>query len=183
MPVTSANPNTPHANQATRNERKRFIMPAVVLGLLGSHMTFILIAITLGTGDPSFAVVPDYYQKGVDYDDRKAMLAESAALGWSVQINPSQSADAIGQRELIVQVRDAEGNAVRGLDMKVDAYHVARASEPVACTCVEVLPGQYVATARISKEGFWQFAIDATAGDQRFVSELRQFVQAAEVNK
>lgn len=183
MPVTSANTTQPESRQAATNQRKRFIMPAVVLGLLGSHMTFILIAITLGTGDPSFAVVPDYYQKGVDYDERKALLAESAELGWSVEVNPSQSADAIGQRELIFSVRDAEGRAVQGLDLKVNAYHVARASQPVAFACVEVLPGQYVATARITREGFWQFAIDATSGEQRFIAELRQFVLATEVGK
>ena len=158
-------------------------MPAVVLGLLGGHMVFIMIAITLATGDPSFAVVPDYYQKGVDYDERKALLTQSAALGWSVEVNASPSADAIGQRELVVQVRDANGQTVQGLDMRVEAYHVARASDPVTLACVEALPGQYVTTSRMSKEGFWQFAIDATLDDQRFVAELRQFVQEAEVNK
>lgn len=158
-------------------------MPVVVLGLLGSHMTFIMIAITLGTGDPSFAVVPDYYQKGVDYDERKALLAASSELDWSVAIDPSPSVDAVGQRELIVSVRDAQGDAVEGLDIAIDAYHVARANEPVALTCIEVLPGQYVGSARLGREGFWQFAIDATVGDQRFIVERRQFVQAAEVTK
>jgi nitrogen fixation protein FixH len=158
-------------------------MPAMVIGLLGGHMIFIFTAITLGTGDPSFAVVPDYYQKGVDYDDRKALLAESAQLGWVVEVVPGESADAIGQRELVVQVRDAEGQAVKGLEMKIDAYHVARASEPVGFVCVEALPGQYVGTSRMTREGFWQFTIDATSGDQRFVAELRQFVRPAGVSK
>lgn len=154
-------------------------MPAVVLGLLGGHMLFIMIAITLATGDPSFAVVPDYYQKGVDYDERKALLTQSAALGWSVEVHAGLTTDAIGQREFIVQVRDAEGQAVHGLDMKIEAYHVARASEPLAFACVEALPGQYVASPRMRKEGFWQFTIDSTINEQRFVAELRQFVQAA----
>lgn len=146
-------------------------------------MVFIMIAITLATGDRSFAVVPDYYEKGVAYDERKALLAESAALGWSVVIGPGEYADAIGQRELVVSVRDAEGQPVQGLDVKVEAYHVARASEPVALKFVEALPGQYVAQARMSKEGFWQFAIDATNDNHRFVAELRQFVQKPGVNK
>ena len=158
-------------------------MPAVVIGLLGGHMIFIFTAITLGTGDPSFAVVPDYYQKGVDYDERKALLAESAKLGWSVEVMPGVSADAIGQRDLVVQVRDAEGQAVKGLDLRIDAYHVARASEPVGFVCVEVLPGQYVGTARMTREGFWQFAIDAASGDQRFIAELRQFVKPVGASK
>ena len=155
-------------------------MPAVVLGLLGCHMLFILIAITLGTGDPSFAVVPDYYQKGVDYDERKALLAESAALGWTVELTPSREADAIGQRELALLVQDAGGQPVRGLALRVHAYHVARAGEPVSMQCVEVLPGQYVGAARLTREGFWQFGIDATFGDERFVADIRRFVTSPE---
>lgn len=155
-------------------------MPAVVLGLLGSHMLFIMIAITLGTGDPSFAVVPDYYQKGVDYDERKALLAESAALGWTVELTPSSEADTVGKRELVLQLKDAGGQPVRGLTLRVHAYHVARASEPLSMECVEVLPGQYVGAARMTREGFWQFGIDATSGDDRFVADIRRFVSSPE---
>lgn len=158
-------------------------MPAVVLGLLGSHMLFILIAITLGTGDPSFAVVPDYYQKGVDYDERKALLASSAELGWVVDVLPGETTDAVGQRELVVQVRNEQGQPVRGLQVQIDAYHVARASEPVRLVCVEVLPGQYIGSARLSREGFWQFSLEATNDDERYIAEQRQFVKAVGVNK
>lgn len=181
--MTNANPTDAQANPPAPSDRRRFIMPAVVLGLLGGHMLFIMIAITLATGDRSFAVVPDYYAKAVDYDEHKALLADSAALGWSVELLPSAQADAIGQRELVVQVRDASGQAVRGLDMHINAYHLARAGEPVVMACVEVLPGQYVGQARFTKEGFWQFALDATVNEQRFVTDIRQFVPAAEVNK
>lgn len=158
-------------------------MPAIVVGLLGGHMVFIFIAITLATGDRSFAVVPDYYQKAVDYDERKALLAKSAELGWSVDLSPSKQADALGQRDVVIQMLDAQGEPVRGLKVRVDAYHVARAGEPVMFECIEVLAGQYVGQAKIGKEGFWQFSIEASSGDQRFVADHRQFVPAAEVRR
>lgn len=158
-------------------------MPAVVFGLLGGHMLFIFIAITLGTGDPSFAVVPDYYEKAVDYDERKALLSSSEALGWAVQLQPSATADSVGQRELVVQVRDKLGEPVQGLSLRVEGYHYARASEPVAFECVEVLPGQYVGEARMAKEGFWQFEVDAIKGEQRFIADQKQFVSAAEATR
>lgn len=154
-------------------------MPAVVLGLLGGHMVFIFTAITLGTGDPSFAVVPDYYEKAVDYDERKALLAQSAELGWAVELTPAGQADAVGQRDLFVRFRDRDGQPIQGLSVQVAGYHVARAKETVTMQCIEVLPGQYVGSARITREGFWQFAIDAESGEQRFVGEVRQFVVAA----
>jgi len=158
-------------------------MPAVVLGLLGGHMIFIFTAITLGTGDPSFAVVPDYYEKAVDYDERKALLAQSARLGWSVRLLPGHEADAVGLRELVVQVRDAEGEPLSGLNVRIYAYHQARASDPIAFECLELLPGQYVGQAKMSREGFWQFAIEASSGEQRFVADQKQFVKAPEAIK
>lgn len=154
-------------------------MPAVVLGLLGGHMVFIFTAITLGTGDPSFAVVPDYYEKAVDYDERKALLAQSAEMGWSIELTPAGQADAAGQRDLFVQFRGRDGQPVRGLSVQVTGYHVARAKQTVTMQCIEVVPGQYVGSARIMREGFWQFAVDAEVGDQRFASEVRQFVTGA----
>lgn len=158
-------------------------MPAVVIGLLGGHMLFIFTAIAIGTGDPSFAVVPDYYQKAVDYDERKALLAQSDKLGWSIDVSPGNEADAIGQRDLIVQLRDASGQPVRDAVMKIDGFHQARASQPIAMMCAEVLPGQYVGKARLTREGFWQFTIDVTAGDERFVAEMTQFLPAVEGNR
>lgn len=181
--MTNAKPEITRNDSVETTSRRRFVMPAVVLGLLGGHMIFIFTAITLGTGDPSFAVVPDYYEKAVDYDDRKALLVQSAALGWSVQLQPSQRADTIGQRELVVQVLDREGEPVHGLTVRVDAYHMARAGDPVGFDCVEVLPGQYMGQSRMNREGFWQFAIEASSEHHRFIADRKQFVRAAEVVK
>ena len=178
-PVTSAEAN--RESSVTASGKRRYFMPAVVLGLLGGHMIFIVTAITLGTGDPSFAVVPDYYSKAVDYDEHKALLAESEALGWSVQLTPADAVDAIGQRELVVQLRDREGQPVHGLTVRVEAYHMARANQLVTLECVEVLPGQYVGQGRLGREGFWQYAVEAVSPSQRFAADVKQYVSAAEV--
>jgi len=142
-------------------------------------MVFILIAITLATGDRSFAVVPDYYQKAVDYDDRKALLAESAELGWQAELTAGERIDALGAREVVVMLRDVEGKPVTDAAVKVSGYHYARAGEPVAFEGVEALPGQYVGQGRVSREGFWQFEIDAQRGEQRFFTTFKQYVAPA----
>ena len=154
-------------------------MPMVVLGLLGGHMVFIMTAITLATGDSSFAVVPDYYQKAVDYDERKALLAESEQLGWRVELTAAEQIDAIGEREVLVMLRDRDDQPVTDAAVQVFGYHYARAGEPVAFESVEVLPGQYVGKARVGREGFWQFEIDVNRGEQRFFTSFKQFVLPA----
>lgn len=160
--------------------RSRWTMPAVVFGLLGGHMVFILIAITLATGDRSFAVVPEYYQKAVAFDDRKAALAASEAMGWSVQLRPATSLSPAGQRELIVQITDTEGKPVTGRSVRLGCYHFSRADEPLAFELIEALPGQYVGADRLSREGFWWFELSVAGGGQPFVAEFKQFVSAAE---
>lgn len=178
--MTNADPIQSVPDARARQSKRRFVMPAVVLGLLGGHMVFIFTAITLGTGDPSFAVVPDYYQKAVDYDERKALLAQSDALGWTVSLTPANNVDAIDRRGLVVQIKDAQGVSVTGLSVRIEAYHLARAGDAVVFECVEALPGQYVGHAQVAREGFWQFSIDASMGEQRFVADVKQFVTAAE---
>ena len=143
-------------------------------------MLFIAIAITLATGDPSFAVVPDYYQKAVGYDDRRAALAASEQLGWSVQLEPAPTADVRGQRDAVVRLNDREGRPVEGASVRIDCYHVSRAADPQTFELIEVLPGQYIGAAKMDREGFWQFDLSATRGDDVFVSDLRQFVRAPE---
>lgn len=154
-------------------------MPLVVLGLLGGHMIFIMTAITLATGDSSFAVVPDYYQKAVDYDERKALLAESEQLGWQIELAAAEQIDAIGEREVVVMLRDRDGQPVTDAAVQVFGYHYARAGDPVAFESVEVLPGQYVGKARVGREGFWQFEVSAERGEERFFSSFKQFVPPA----
>jgi len=172
--------NENNNDQKPGKSAKRFAMPAVVIGLLGGHMVFICVAITLATGDRSFAVVPDYYSKAVDYDQRKAELAASEALGWRVELQPGPTTDVKGERALVVVLRDAEGMAVTDADVRVACYHFARASQPVSFELVELLPGQYSGTAKLGREGFWQFEVIADRGDQRFVSETKQFVREPE---
>lgn len=163
------------------SRRRRFAMPAVVLGLLGGHVVFILLAITLATGDRSFAVVPDYYQKAVAYDDRKAALAVSAALGWRVALEPGAQVTSLGERDVLVRLRDREGAAVSGAQVAVSGYHFSRADEPVSFELAEALPGQYVGRAPLGREGFWWFELTAVRGGEDFFTEFKQFVPAGEV--
>lgn len=177
MPDPPLMPDETHG--APKNTRRFLMMPAIVLGLLGGHVVFVLIAITIATGDRSFAVVPDYYQKAVAHDDRKAELSASAELGWQLELRPADSVDTTGHRGVVVLLRDHEGLPVTGAEVGVSAYHYARASEPIAFELTELLPGQYSGSAAVERAGFWQFELIATRGQQRFISEFKQFVNEA----
>lgn len=156
------------------------IMPGVVAGLLGGHIVFIVIAITLATGDRSFAVVPDYYQKAVDWDAHKADLAASDKLGWTIELRPSTTVDGLGQRDLILAVRNDQGRPLTGATAWVVYYHHARAEEWSELELTEVLPGQYTGPAAMAREGRWEFDVQIERGDERFVAVLQQHVTTKE---
>lgn len=168
------------AQPASVTMRKRLMMPAVVAGLLGGHVLFVVIAITLATSDRSFAVVPDYYQKAVDYDLHKAELAASEQLGWKAELLPGAEVDTRGRRDILVLLHDGSGDPVTNAVIGVSCYHLARAGDPQSFDLVEDMPGRYVGRVRMQREGFWQFELSAERGADKFVADWKQFVYQPE---
>jgi len=156
---------------------KRMVIPGLVAALLGGHIVFIMVAITVATGDRSFAVVPDYYQKAVDFDDRKAALAVSRALGWRYELQLSDSVNGMQERQAIIRLSDADGTPITGAAVSLSCYHYARAGDPMTLELIELLPGQYAGAARMGREGFWQFELSASNAKDVFVGEFKQFVR------
>lgn len=179
--TTASQPTPIDYDRTLRRSGKRFMMPAVVLGLLGGHVVFIVTAITLATGDRSFAVVPDYYQKAVDYDERKAQLAQSQALGWRVELQADDALSTTGERGVTVRLTDREGAQVPGAALSVSCYHLSNAGEPVHFELTEALSGEYVGSSALGREGFWWFEVTAQRNDQRYIHEFKQFLWQAEV--
>jgi len=157
-----------------------FIMPAIVLGFLGGHVIFVISAITIATGDPSFAVVPDYYQKSVDWDAHKAALADSESLGWQVELQPSEQVDQLGQREVVVVLRDRAGKPVVDATVTMELFHRARAGDVIRSQFAEVLPGQYAALLKMPREGRWEFDLHAEQGGQVFIWNAQRDIRRAE---
>lgn len=169
-------PAATHAEPA--RTRARFVMPAVVLGFLGTHMLFIFTAITLAVGDPSFAVVPDYYQKAVDWDEHKAERAASEALDWTVEITPSRTVSIRGERAIEVAVHDARGNPVNGADVSVSVYHHARASKVIESELATTGdPGHYAATLDMRNEGVWNITLRITRDSDSYIQTDKTYVR------
>ena len=78
-------------------------------------------------GDPAALVVePNYYQKGLHFDDEMAQQRLNASLGWHVL--PIVTALPGGGAELRVDVRDAAAQPVTGAVVSVVATHNAIAA-------------------------------------------------------
>jgi hypothetical protein len=63
------------ANPHTRKSR----WPLFVIALLVGHICLMTVAVAIATHDRNGAVIPDYYQKAVNWDRTQAQLRAAAA--------------------------------------------------------------------------------------------------------
>jgi len=173
----------PVAGEVENPGWRRFLMPGLVLAFLGGHMLFIGVAISLAVGRGSIGVIPDYYQKGVEWDQHKAALAESDRLGWEVDILPAREISVRGERELVLEVRDVDGMPVIGAAVNLTMYHHALASDQVQVELVESDPGRYTARPKMRREGIWDFSIEAVRGEERFILVEKKYVLGSDIRE
>ena len=135
--------------------------------LLSLHVAGGAAAIYLATGDPSVAVVPDYHQKALNWDQQIELQRQTADLNWNVQLDAAPGAD---QQALVIQIKDQAGNYVQIQRGQLQLYHHARAGKvlriPVASKAAEPI----VVKDCFSTPGLWQVELDLvdTSG-KRFV--------------
>ena len=121
----------------------------------------------LATGDPSVAVVPDYYQKALDWDEKVRTEAESDKLGYRLLLTPVKYEAGVG---LQGQLLDTNQRPVRIENGVVRFYHHARGSDTTEVSLGLSEGGSLFVENCFSFDGLWQIELEAidTNGD-RFV--------------
>lgn len=133
---------------------------AVVIGVDAAFMT---LAIRTYPGEVS--VTP--YEDGLRYNRRLAQLSAQAQLGW-------RAAAFVGSgRELVADIRGADGQPVRGLTATAQLQRPATESGRLAAILLEVSPGRYRATPAVAS-GAWDVTVVAIDPQgRRFEAERR----------
>ncbi len=162
---TTTNP-TPEFNRiANRNAAIRW--GGLVVGLLTLQVAVGVVAIMLATGDPSAAVLPDYYQKSLDWDDQRKSESVSRELGWNIALVPIP-----GQHGATLQgvLTDADGKPVQIASGTVRMYHYARAADVKTFSIGANSSGVVVAEDCFAADGLWQIDIEVSNDqDEHFV--------------
>lgn len=140
------------------------LWPLALVGLLvagaGANIAFMVIA----TGDPTFAVEPDYYKKAVNWDRTMAQQARNASLGWTVSARVERGDGRVAR--LVTRVTDAAGVPISGAEVSADAFPSARAGHVVPLALAPVGLGEYAAPLPIERPGLWEIRLRVVrAGD------------------
>lgn len=165
------------------NRRAAWRWGALIVGLLGLQVLGGVAAIVLASGDKSVAVVPNYHEKALHWDDEMAAQAASAALGWRCHVDAV--GEASGPTGLRITLTDRQGAPVMVRSGTLRFYHHARAAEvrqlpiPRGKFSSMDLPGCFAAP------GLWQVMLDLQCdnGDRFLHSQELRVAPAGETVK
>jgi nitrogen fixation protein FixH len=165
---------TPSTN-ATKHRFARW--PWIIVALLAGHATLMMVAVSLAKNDRSFVVIPDYYNRSLQWDHDQAQRRASQQLGWQIKIESAETIDPTGQRDVAFTLLDREGKPIHGASIQLDYFHGAHAAERSHLTLTEsTTPGRYEATLPMRYSGFWQFDLSVDAQQHHFVQSTTQEV-------
>lgn len=171
------------------NRRAAWRWGSMIVGLLGLQVAGGVMAIMLATGDESVAVVPDYHQKGLDWDKEVALRNASLSLGWNCQIaqldakaSSTPSDEVSGKQSaagLSLRLTDHSGQPIELRSGELQLYRHARAAD---VRRVRIPPGSFSQLELndcFDAAGLWQVTIDVTDRDgNRFASSKELDIQS-----
>ncbi len=137
-------------------------------------------ALRLVSNDASHAVVEDYDRLALNWDEQRAKLDASAALGWQAEVDIVADAGD-GPGTIRVALTDRDRHAVRADRVVATPFHQAKAANKQTIELMATAPGVYAAPASIARAGKWRIHIDANAGADAYFATQTQTVPAPEV--
>ncbi|MFT3787436.1 MAG: FixH family protein [Tepidisphaeraceae bacterium] len=149
-----------------------WIWPTIVVSLLVLHTGGMLVAMGIANRDPTFRVEPDYYKEGLTFDQRKAAMAASEKLGWTVSIDLADAVDATRHRPLIVTLLDHEKKPISGATITLRFFRHANGKAARVLTLTDQNDGVYAGSSDLVDGGFWQFDVTVTKDKDTFVKTI-----------
>lgn len=154
--------------EVAERRARRFWVTLICL-ILGSNVAMGFFAVYLALSDPSQTVIPNYYQKGLDWDKTKALWAASEQLGWTVQVSISPDSAQASKRTVRLTVVDRDGKTVEKAMASLSLFHHAHAKSVQELRLKEVFPGVYECEAFMPESGRWDMTLHLEQGDCEFL--------------
>jgi len=140
-----------------KSVRQAYFWPGLVITLLSGQVFMLLIMVYIATSDRSFAVEPDYYQKGLHWDEIAAQESRNQQLGWNISLEFGDPAGPLAKREVRCALTDRDGRPLDGAVVDLIAFPHARGSQRELLTLQPAGDGVYVTDMRFQKRGLWEF--------------------------
>jgi len=142
------------------------IWPIVIAGALGLHVIGSLVMVYFATSNESYAVEPDYYQKALHWNDKRAQDHHNAELGWQLEFTVEPAAP--GQYPTLrAELTGMDGEPITDAAIAVEAFANARREDILTAT-LNAADSSYLTTMPMRRDGLWEFRFSVTRGDELF---------------
>lgn len=127
--------------------------------------------------DPSHAVVEDYDQRALRWDEHRARQAASDALGWRavVRLRPN---DGPSGAAIEVELTDPGRGAVAADEVVATLFHQSAAANKQTIALTRARDGVFSGEAAVHRPGKWRIRIDARRGADHYASTQTHEVPA-----
>ena len=123
--------------------------------------------VIIATHDSSFAIEPDWYLKGLNYEQTAQQQRENSRLGLVGQARRRPAADRHEPAERDLHVFDRAGKPVKNATVDLVAFAHLRASNRASSVLLPHEGGEYEATLAFEDPGMWEFRLVVTRARRR----------------
>jgi nitrogen fixation protein FixH len=169
--------NNEKSSHELKEKKAQYIWTAFILMFFALHAVLWTVAIVFTSVDKSHAIVQDYDQLALNWDQEKAMRQASTALGWQCQLSVGADTDIRNRHDVQIKLTDRTGNPVNGAAITLSAFHRGRAGDPQLLRFRETAPGAYSCDVAINRKGLWHFNGKAIVGNSTFVIEQQRMLE------
>jgi nitrogen fixation protein FixH len=168
--MTASAPESSAKDAASHHaeRRQRVFWVGLVLTLLGGQMVLIGTMAYVAMSDGSLAIEPDYYQRGLHWDETAAQIRRNGELGWSLRLQVGDQVNVRGERVLRCRLNDKTGRALDGATMDLVTFSHARGNQRFSATLLPMGGGEYETTLHFSHPGVWEFRLIVQRGPETF---------------
>ena len=134
--------------------------PYIIGGALALHVVGSMVMVYFATSNDSYAVEPDYYQKALHWDDKRAQDRANTELGWVLDLVVEPAA--AGQDPTLrVELTSADGEPVTNATVAVEAFSNVRRDDVLTAVLAATESG-YASTLPMHGDGRWEFRFHVT---------------------
>jgi len=145
------------------------LWPWMIGGALVLHVFVMLGIVFFTASDSSYAVEEDYYQKAIDWDQKRAQDRSNEELGWVLEFEVTPPQTPVDQPTVEVFLKDALGEPLANATVDLETFHNAR-SDHIIRTRLDASDeaGLYTVAPAMRHNGLWELRFTVTRGEDTF---------------
>lgn len=146
--------------------------PGFIISLLLFSITWSMTILMVAQADGGPQIIPDYYQRSVNFDEEQATRDKARKLGWTLDVDMDGP---IAELHIV----DAGGEAVKDIEGIVGFGRPSLATkmESARLTADEERPGVYLFTNLAETPGLWDLGVVVDKSEKTYHWTLRVTVK------